>query len=205
MSPQWSILFLLVATMGCSRGPSALRPPKVDAKAAAKSAIAEFDRDGDGKLSKAEWSTSGALLAIAERCDINKDGMLDIDEIRSGIENWQENAIGPRSLPFSVRLDNRPLEGAVVRLVPATFMGAGIPPAAAETSSGGGGQLAMAEADRPRNAPNMPLVQPGLYSVEITHPSKKIPAKYNTQTTLGIEVTSSSPGPEGTIWSLSSK
>jgi hypothetical protein len=63
----------------------------------------------------------------------------------------------------------------------------------------------MAAEDRPKNAPNMPLVQPGIYRVEITHPSVKIPAKYNTETTLGIEITSASPGPEGAIWSLTNK
>ena len=57
----------------------------------------------------------------------------------------------------------------------------------------------MAAEDRPRNAPNIPLMQPGLYHVEITHPSTKIPAKYNTQTTLGIEITSGNPGPEGAV------
>jgi hypothetical protein len=63
----------------------------------------------------------------------------------------------------------------------------------------------MSPDDMPKNAPKMPLVQPGLYSVEITHPSTKIPAKYNTATTLGIEVSSASPGPEGAVWNLTTK
>lgn len=196
---------LSVLAIGCSRGPGALHPPQVDAAAAADAAIAEFDRNSDGALSKDEWSASGALMAVAERYDQNSDGRLQVGEIRSGIEGWQENAIGPRPVPFTVHWNNRPLAGATVRLVPASFMQDVLPQATAETGGGGGGHLAMAEEDRPKNAPNMPLVQPGLYNVEITHPSIEIPAKYNAQTTLGIEITSSNPGPQGVLWSLSSK
>ena len=198
-------MVLLVAALGCSTRPGKLHPPQVDAAAAADAALAELDGDGDDRLAKGEWSKSAALAAVAEQYDSNKDATLDGVEIRNGITVWQENAIGPRPVPFSVQLDNRPLAGATVRLVPASFMADSIPGAAAETGEGGGGSLAMAEEDRPKNAPNMPLVQPGLYRIEITHPSKTIPAKYNTQTTLGIEITSGNPGPQGVVWSLSSK
>jgi hypothetical protein len=63
----------------------------------------------------------------------------------------------------------------------------------------------MAREDMPPHAPKMPLVQPGLYRVEITHPTAKIPAKYNTQSSLGIEITSGNPGTEGAKWALESK
>jgi len=203
---RWPILLLLVSAVGCSRGPGALRPPKVDIDDAAEAAISEFDQNSDGKLSKEEWSNSGALMAVVDHYDGNKDGSLDSDEIRAGLQNWQDRAVGPRPVPFVVQLDKVPLAGATVRLVPATFMGDQFKPATAEAGVGGAGHLAMSEADRPKNAPaNMALVQPGLYSIEITHPSKKIPAKYNTQTTLGIEVHSGNPGPQGVVWSLSNK
>ena len=35
-------------------------------------------------------------------------------------------------------------------------------------------------------------MQPGLYRVEITHPTVTLPAKYNTETTLGREVSGDS-------------
>jgi hypothetical protein len=200
-----SRLALLTAFVGCSNQPSAIRPPNVDANDAAQKVIAELDHDGDGKLSRSEWAKSPSIAATASAYDKNGDGFLELDELVSGIEVWKKTGVGARSVPFKVILNGSPLAGATVRLVPAPFLSDAVKPASGQTSASGGGQFAMAREDLPKNAPNMPLVQPGLYQVEITHPSVKIPAKYNTQTTLGIEITSGNPGPEGAVWSISNK
>jgi hypothetical protein len=202
---RFSRLALLVVVAGCSRGPGALRPPRIDAIAAASEVMKSLDRDGDGKLSRAEWSGSPEIAAIAASYDKNSDGFLESAELVGGFEAWQKTGVGARSVPFRVTLNGSPLAGATVRLVPAEFLGKAVKPASAQTGQTGGGQLAMAAEDRPKNAPNMPLVQPGIYRVEITHPSAKIPAKYNTETSLGIEITSLNPGPDGAIWSLTNK
>lgn len=205
MRVSWQAAIALAFTVGCSGSPGALYPPRVNAASAAKAALRESDRDGDGKLSKQEWSASPVLAAVAKRYDTNGDSMLDVAEIRQGIEEWQANAVGPRSVSFTVRLDGRPLPGATVRLVPASFFGPDVKEASDETGPNGGGHLTMAPEDMPKHAPKIPLVQPGLYRVEIRHPSRNVPARYNTETTLGIEITSSNPGPEGIVWSLSTK
>jgi len=49
------------------------------------------------------------------------------------------------------------------------------------------------------------LVQPGLYSVQITHPTRKVPAKFNTATTLGLEAGVAGQNPNGISWNLTSK
>jgi hypothetical protein len=193
----------LIFVAGCSGRPGAIAPPRVDAGAAAAQAIDMHDQNGDGQLSKTERSTSPELAAVAERYDTNGDSSLDGDEITSGIDAWQQTGIGARSVPFAVRFDGRPLAGASVRLVPAAFLGDAVKPATGDTGPTGGGYLRMAPEDLPKNAPNIPLVQPGLYHVEITHPSTDIPPKYNSSTTLGIEITSGNPGPQGVTWSLS--
>jgi hypothetical protein len=206
MKLTWQIsVALAISFAGCSRGPGAIRPPKVNATSAAAAAIEKFDRNGDGKLTKDEWQASPELAAAATQYDKNADGQLTADEIAAGISAWQQAGVGVRSVPFDVRFNDKPLVGATVRLVPASFLGDGVKAAFAQTNSGGSGQFNMKPEDRPPNAPNMPLMQPGLYLVEITHPTIKIPAKYNTATTLGIEITSSNPGLEGVKWSLSSK
>jgi hypothetical protein len=199
------IVLLAAFTFGCARGPGALYPPEIDPAAAAQLAVELHDDNGDGSLNEDEWKSSAALAAVANRFDANGDAQLVVDEIRDGLVEWQENAVGPRVVPFVVQLDNRPLAGATVRLVPADFLADELKPATAETGVGGSGHLTMAPEDMPKNAPKIRLVQPGLYSVEITHPSRKVPARYNTKTTLGIEITSSNPGPVGILWSLSSK
>ena len=87
-------------------------------------------------------------------------------------------------------------------MTPEPFLEGAIAPATGEAKRGGNGFLGMAREDLPHNAPNLPLVQPGLYRVEITHPSQQIPPKYNSSTKLGLEVAQDSIMPEGVVWAL---
>ena len=150
-----------------------------------------------------ELAAAPELLAIAGQDAANNDAALDADEIQSGIEKWKDSAVGPRQVPFIITLDSRPLVGAMVTLKPASFFGSELKGATGKSGPTGGGQLATSPEDLPKAAPKLALVQAGLYRVEITHPSVKIPAKYNTESILGIEVSSSDPGPQGVHWSLS--
>ena len=205
MRLRWHIGVILLLAGGCSGRPGAIRPPDVDADAAAAQAIELYDQNSDGQLAKEEWSASPALAAVATSYDKNNDATLTADEIAEGIGAWQQSGVGARAVPFAVHWNGRPLAGATVRLVPAPFLNDAVKGASGETKRSGGGQLSMAPEDRPKNAPNIPLMQPGLYHVEITHPSTNIPARYNSQTTLGIEITGSNPGPEGAVWSLTAR
>lgn len=205
MKLGWRVAFGLLLAAGCNRGPGAIRPPDVDPDDAASEAIELYDQNGDGQLAKEEWAMSPALAAVAPAYDQSGDGALSPDEIAAGIAVWQKSGVGARAVPFNVRWNGRPLAGATIKLVPAPFLNDAIKGASGQASRSGAGQFNMAPEDRPRNAPNIPLMQPGLYHVEITHPSAKIPPRYNSQTTLGIEITGNFPGPEGAVWSLSSK
>jgi hypothetical protein len=195
----------LLIISGCNSGPGAIRPPSVDPDDAATAAIEENDRNGDGMLSQDEWSASPVLAAVAEQYDTSSDRTLGAEEIAEGIRYWQEGPVGARAVPFKLTFNGRPLAGATVRLVPAKFLGEAVKAASGESGPTGSGKLRLPAEDLPKNAPNMALMQPGLYSIEITHPSVKIPAKYNSQTTLGIEISGSNPGPQGVTWSLSTK
>ena len=205
MKYQRHVLLALICAAGCSGQPGAVRPPDVDPGDAAQAAIEKHDRNADGALSKDELSSAPELASVIDTYDTSSDGALSVDEITAGIEGWHQAGVGARSVPFTVTLDGRPLAGATVRLVPADFVRDGVKPAEGTTNANGAGQFNMAPEDRPKNAPNIPLMQPGLYKVEITHPSTKVPAKYNTVTSLGIEISSGNPGPQGITWALSSK
>jgi hypothetical protein len=204
MKNHWQYALLVLLTAGCSGGPGTIHPPDVDADAAAEQAVELHDRNGDGQLAKDEWSASPALAAAAASYDKNADGALSLQEITGGIAGWEQSSVGARAVPFTILWNGRPLSGATVRLVPAPFFDGALKGASGQSGPRGTGQLDMAAEDRPRNAPDIPLMQPGLYQVEITHPSVKIPEKYNSQTTLGIEITGTNPGPEGITWSLRS-
>jgi hypothetical protein len=187
---------------GCSGQPSALSPPSFDSGKVASAAIAQYDKNGNGSLEKAEWQASGALAGSITIYDTNGDNVLDSAEVTAGLARWQQGEMGARPLPFQVKLGGRPLEGAEVKLIPEAFFGGAIKPASGTSGPGGRGYLGLAEADRPKNAPKLPLTQPGLYRVEIIHPTTKVPAKYNTESTLGIEVADDRIDPRGVVWEL---
>jgi len=201
----WQVGAALLFMAGCNSGPGAIQPPNVDPDDAAVAAIAENDSNGDGTLSQDEWSASPVLAAVAEQYDTSGDRVLGVEEIAEGIRFWQEGPVGARAVAFRVTFNGRPLSGATVRLVPASFLGEAVKAASGESGPTGTGKLRLRPEDIPKNAPNMALMQPGLYRVEITHPSVKIPPKYNSQTTLGIEISGSNPGPQGITWSLTAK
>lgn len=197
-------LYLTIAALlasGCG-GPTRLLPPEVSADGAAETALETYDENGDGSLAPGELVKCPGLAHVLPEYDANRDGSLTKEEISLGISRWSEGKMGAASWPFQVRFNGRALEGAQVKIVPESFLGGAIKPASGTAAQGGHGTLGMAMDDLPANAPRRPLVQPGLYRVEITHPSVSIPAKFNAETTLGLEVSSYTLSPQGTVWDL---
>src|SRR4051812_13082526 len=193
---------IVVLLVGCSGKLGRVVPPKIDASAAAAKAMEQFDRNGDGSLSAEELTACPALAYALPRYDTDHSHTLSKNEVEAGILRWAQAKVGARSLPFRVQFDGRALEGAQVKLTPESFLNGAIAPATGEAKRGGNGFLSVARQDLPHNAPNLPLVQPGLYRVEITHPSQKIPAKYNSASTLGLGVAVDSIAPDGVSWAL---
>lgn len=204
LSPLGASL-LSVVLGGCSGAPGRVSPPDVDAADAAAAAVEQFDRDSDGRLNQSELAACPSLAHALPAYDADGDGALTEAEIESGVAGWSERKIGAITLPFHVSLDGRPLAGAEIKLTPEPFLQGAVKPAAAVANGAGAGFIAMSEDDRPANAPKLPLVQPGLYRVEITHPSRKVPAKYNSSTMLGLEAAVAGQNPSGATWSLTSQ
>lgn len=165
-------------------------------------AIDQYDQNGDGKLQSDEWTKCPSIAGSIAIYDTNADTVLDESELAAGIGRWQTGTLGARPLPIQVRYGSRPLVDAEVKLIPEDFFEGAIKPASGKTTQGGRGFLGVAREELPSNAPNMPLVQPGLYRVEITHPSIRIPAKYNSESSLGLEVADDRIDPRGVVWEL---
>jgi hypothetical protein len=201
-----SIAVMVGCTAGCGDRPAQTATAGVNAEEAAKAALGLLDRDVDGTLSEEELKASPPLVDALPAYDTNKDGSLAQAELISGIERWTERGVGATVLPFSVKLDGRPLKGAQVRIVPAPFLGDAIKPATGVSDQSGSGSLDIAPENRPTNFPtSVPVVQSGLYLVEITHPTISIPEAYNKASTLGLEAAVAGQNPGGVVWELSSK
>ena len=80
-------------------------------------------------------------------------------------------------------------EGAKVTFVYEKFLGVNV----AGTGETGGGSIAQITVplDSPTDPPGIPL---GFYRIQVTMDGENIPAKYNTETTLGMMVDSPTRG-----------
>ena len=172
----------VLAGGGCSR----VYPPAIDASAAGKLAIEQYDADGDGLIKGAELNKAPALKAAIKNLDTDGDGGLSAEEITARINEWQKDKVGKISLTCTVTRRGQPLRQATVKFVPEKFLGDEIQTATGETDEFG---IAVLSVPLDPNIPDdLPGVAPGLYRVEITKQGADIPAIYNTQTILGQEV-----------------
>jgi hypothetical protein len=197
-----AILIGLAAAAGCSGKPGRVTGPDIDGANAAAAAIAEYDANGDSHLESAELTAAPELAAVLSRYDDDGDTRLSASELAAGIDRWSDGKVALLPWAYQVTYNGRPLSGAEVKLVPAPYLGDAVKAASSTSDSAGRGSLAISLDQMPANAPKRPLVQPGLYRVEITHPSTSIPEKYNSATTLGLEASSETSSPSGTIWAL---
>jgi hypothetical protein len=196
----WAVVCILLT--GCGGQPRRLLPPDVDPDAAAAMVMDLYDGNDNGVLDPLELRACPALAGSLDKYDGDANGALTAEEIAHGIERWRSGQTGVLSLPFQVLWAGQALEGAQVRLVPEECLGDEVLPAVGTAGPGGRGFIGIEPNLLPAGAPRVPLVQPGLYRVEITHPNVSLPEKYNTHTTLGIEVASDRLSPAGVVWTL---
>jgi len=182
---------LLIA--GCSGGPERVKAPKIDLDAAATQAMELYDIDHDGKLSEKELAKCPGVLITLAGYDTNKDKSIDAEEFHAHLDNLLGDRIGATQLMANVSFQGKPLSGASVVFEPEPYLGTDIQPAHGTTTNAGTADLAIPPEKAPAALKNFKLIQYGTYKVRITHPSIAIPAKYNTDTTLGYETIPGQP------------
>jgi len=186
--PRMIILTALnLVLAGCSSGPPALKPPKIDPQDSADGAMELYDKDGDGFLSAEELEACPGILFALKTYDQDGDGRVSRDEIAQRLQKLVDQRVAITRLVAKVRYKKRPLPGASVRFIPESYLGEAIKPAEGMTSAKGGAMIAVEDALLPENQRGKRAMQYGTFRVEITHPEVEIPAKYNTNTTLGYD------------------
>ncbi|MBN2216110.1 MAG: hypothetical protein JW719_01910 [Pirellulales bacterium] len=171
-------LFLAV---GCNRTPSRVHPPGIDADAAGKAAMDQYDANKDGKVAGEELQKAPSLNAAIDNLDKDGDKAVSAEEVTERIKAWQDSRLGRTSIMIAVTYRGQPLDGAKVVFEPEQFLGAEVQPASGTTDPYGRATLNIENS-------KIPGIAPGLYKVKITKDGMNIPAKYNTETTLGAEV-----------------
>ena len=184
---------MLCCLVGCGDGGGPTFPEaNVDPAEVASQIMAEYDADSNGELSKAEMKKCEGLLMLTAgqeqmmpKYRLDKDGSGTISETEFAqkfAECFEERRQGYSCI---VTHRDEPLEGATVRLVPEPFMGAGVASASGVTDREG--HCSVSTADGLEGA------VPGIYRVEITHPTVEISAKFNSATTINIALDPTNP------------
>jgi len=127
----------------------------------------------------------GLKCALAQ---VNTSGgdNVDAEMIAARIKEWQRTRLGRMSLGCTVLRNGKPLEGATVKFVPEKFLGPNMKVATGKTNGDGVARPSIA-LDR-NNVRDLPGVPRDSTVSEITKDGETIPAKYNSETTLGQEV-----------------
>jgi len=180
---MWAVGVAMLLLAGCSGRPARVYPDAIAGDAPQK-AMELYDTDHDGFIDGAELDKVPGLKAALKQVDTNGDGKISADEIAARIKVWKDSKIGRTTLSVPVTHNGAPLAGAKVRLVPESFLGSALHTAEGTTDKGGVARVSA----QPRDAGDVPGLSPGFYRVEITKEGDNIPAKYNTATTLGLEV-----------------
>jgi len=165
----------------------------IDAERASQKILDELDTDHDGKLSRGELAAVPSIEGHRAWYDADHDGQISAAELAGGLRVIFDPRVALLSAWCEVTRNGRPLPQARVEFVPIKAIAGAIPAASAVTDEQGVAKLAVAPEDLPSNAPtNLPMIRPGLYLVKVTHPNISIPARYNSDTTLGKEVSNHS-------------
>lgn len=175
---------------GCDTGPNAVPVPTINPAAAAAEAMAMYDANKDGALDAEELKKVPGLTHHPAKFDPNSDGKVDQQEIATRLGDIYKAQVGMMNYPLIVKWNGQPLAGATVKMIPEKFLGSAIKPAEGITDANGYASPTLADADVPSDLRGkVRAMHNGIYKVEITHPSIKLPEIYNTATTLGLEVT----------------
>ncbi|MCA9270144.1 MAG: hypothetical protein KDA41_16795, partial [Planctomycetales bacterium] len=105
-------------SIGCGGAPARVELPSLDPSGAAQAAMQQFDANSDGALDKDELQKAPGLVdnpaMPVKLIDADSDGKVTAAEIQARVQKWIDDKVGVMTLPITVKLDGKPLEGATV-------------------------------------------------------------------------------------------
>jgi hypothetical protein len=178
--------------MGCSMHLPAVKPPRIDVEAAATGALEALDADRDGAISRDEANVACVGIANSwDRYDADGNGKVDQSELEARFKKWTDGDTGLMNLRVQVDFRGTPLTEAAIEMTPYAFLGPKVLPAKGETDQYGYAFVAIPKDLLPDSQQGTQAMQIGLYRVSITHPTVELAAKYNTETELSVDLSSS--------------
>jgi hypothetical protein len=186
-----NLMYLTLPIMsGCLGSQPRLNAPKIDSGAAA-AAVSKYDANTDGAIAGDELNKVPALKATLKRVDKNGDGKITADEVAERIATWQKSGIGLTRAVAWVRQGGQPVANVEVTFVPEEFLGPNLKPAHGITDSSGAAHVRISDKPDERGIPL------GYFRVQLskkgTDGKESLPARFNTETEFGAEITPEDP------------
>jgi hypothetical protein len=183
------LILVLVGLTGCTGGAAAIPPVNVNINRVVDQMLADYDTDKNGALSRAELEAQPALAACLVRCKPNQGNEISVEQLKKVLQVVFDPHTALVSATCLVRRNGQPFAGAEVKLVPLPALKDVLPTGSGVSDSFGATTISPPPEALPSEAPPVPgLMPPGFYLMEVTHPTVKIPEKYNSKTVLGKEV-----------------
>ena len=176
-----------------------MTPPRIDPDPAASEAISLYDSDKDGSLNAAELAKCPGMLSEIKSYDTDANGLVSREEIAARIKDLRRHGVGLTRLNCDVTVNGKGIQDAIIEFEPEPYLGNEIKASQGVTDDRGVAQMAIPADQLPVDQQDLKAIHYGTYKVRITHPKMKLPAKYNTETTLGYE---SRPGDPFATYSL---
>jgi hypothetical protein len=187
MARRFTLLLgmLTISTAGCLGTPPAPEMPSFDPAGSAAAAMEQFDANKDGKLDATELAKSPGLAGALVELDANNDKSLDLAEISARLQNYADGGVARKMFAAQVQMNGAAVTDAEVRFVPEQFMLGAVAEGSGKTDSGGLVTISIPNVDPPG-------INVGFYKVVVSKKDatgkETLPAKFNTETILGMEV-----------------
>ncbi len=152
-----------------------------------------YDANQDGKIDAREVLECPGLADARERIDSNKDGAIDAQEIAARINYWINSGTITIDGSAEVYRNGAPLAGAEVIFVPEEFLGPDFLICQGKTNDLGEAYVSGVMGVG---------LYPGIYRIRISKReggTETLPAKFNSETELGIEISDDIFRPTGII------
>ena len=180
---RW-LLCVVPFICSCSGRLPQVKPPSINVVAAADGALAQWDTDGDGGISKDE-----ACMGIRDqwqRYDRDGNDSISPEELKQRFREWTDGDTGLMNLRVQLTYRRQPLTGANITMTPFAFLGPRVLESSGVTDAYGYAFMAIPKDQLPKSQQTNFGMQVGLYQVTIEH--SELGDKYSAESTLSVDL-----------------
>jgi hypothetical protein len=183
-----------ICCLGCDSQQLGHRLPYIEnVSETASTALELYDTNHDGTIKGIELEQSPGLKASLGVLDTDIERGITAKCLEKRFQEWDESRVGRTKIICTITKNHEPLPGAIVKFVPEPFFTKEFKrqyshPLIGVGETNGAGIASISWPTTPGPGGDPPGIGPGMYRVEITKDGETIPAKYNTATEIGQEI-----------------